>query len=434
MNDPTDIDPEHDVMSETEHRVAWHLTRVLMAFFAVVLVMVMADLSIDLTTLTGVSRDENGQVPASTTAPSQTPDDGGPESTTPPDSSTTTTLPFEARTFTLVATGDLLAHEYVADMAGFYGSDGGYDFNPMFRRVQPVLAGADLALCHLETPLSQDDSDLVYYPNFRVPFELADAIGAAGYDGCSVASNHSLDAGVSGVRATLGHLDRAGVAHSGMALEEADAGPAWFAPGSISVAHLSYTDIMNGASLPTDPPWLVGSLDPEKVVSDAEAAVEQGAEFVVVSIHWGIEYQSQPTDRQAEVSAQLLATPAVDLLIGHQAHVIQPVLQFSDKYAAIGLGNFLSNQPGDERRNCRPECPDSTQDGVIAWFAVADRPDGSVAVVDAGYVPTWVDRSTYEIVPLGMDNPPGADPAVLAESERRTSSVLEPTLRRITFD
>ncbi|HJM26785.1 MAG TPA: CapA family protein, partial [Acidimicrobiales bacterium] len=157
MNDPTDIDPEHDVMSETERRVAWHLTRVLMAFFAVVLVMVMADLSIDLTTLTGVSRDENGQVPASTTAPSQTPDDGGPESTTPPDSSTTTTLPFEARTFTLVATGDLLAHEYVADMAGFYGSDGGYDFNPMFRRVQPVLAGADLALCHLETPLSQDD-------------------------------------------------------------------------------------------------------------------------------------------------------------------------------------------------------------------------------------------------------------------------------------
>ncbi|MAG03143.1 MAG: poly-gamma-glutamate biosynthesis protein [Acidimicrobiaceae bacterium] len=434
MSDPTGIDPEHDVMSETERRVAWHLTRMLMAFFTVALVMIWADLSIDLTTLTGVSRDESGPAPATTTAPPQTPADGGSETSLPQGSPTTTTLPFEARTFTMVATGDLLVHEYVADMAGFYGSDSAYDFNPMFRRVQPVLAGADLAICHLETPLSEDNSDLVYYPNFRVPFELADAIGAAGYDGCSVASNHSLDAGASGVRATLSHLDRAGVAHSGMALDQAGAGPAWFAPGSISVAHLSYTDIMNGASLPTDPPWLVASLDPVKVVTDAEVAVAEGAEFVVVSIHWGIEYQSEPTDRQAEVSAQLLASPVIDLLIGHQAHVIQPVLQFSDKYAAIGLGNFLSNQPGDERRNCRPECPDSTQDGVVAWFAVADRPDGSVAVVDAGYVPTWVDRSTYEIVPLGIDNPPGADPAVLAESEGRTASVLEPPLRRITFD
>ncbi len=434
MSDPTGIDPEHDVMSETERRVAWHLTRMLMAFFAVALVMIWADLSIDLTTLTGVSHDENGPTPAATTAPSESPADGGSEATLPPEVPTTTTLPFEARTFTMVATGDLLVHEYVADMAGFYGNDGGYDFNPMFRRVQPVLAGADLAICHLETPLSEDNSDLVYYPNFRVPFELADAIGAAGYDGCSVASNHSLDAGVSGVRATLSHLDRAGVAHAGMALDETGAGPAWFAPGSISVAHLSYPDIMNGASLPTDPPWLVGSLDPVKVVADAEAAVAEGAEFVVVSIHWGVEYQSEPTDRQAEVSAKLLASPAIDLLIGHQAHVIQPVLRFSDKYAVIGLGNFLSNQPGDERRNCRPECPDSTQDGVVAWFAVADRPDGSVAVVDAGYVPTWVDRATYEIVPLGIDNPPGADPAVLAESEGRTASVLEPTLRRITFD
>jgi poly-gamma-glutamate synthesis protein (capsule biosynthesis protein) len=434
MSDPTGIDPEHDVMSETERRVAWHLTRMLMAFFAVALVMIWADLSIDLTTLTGVSHDENGPTPAATTAPSESPADGGSEATLPPEVPTTTTLPFEARTFTMVATGDLLVHEYVADMAGFYGNDGGYDFNPMFRRVQPVLAGADLAICHLETPLSEDNSDLVYYPNFRVPFELADAIGAAGYDGGSVASNRSLDAGVSGVRATLSHLDRAGVAHAGMALDETGAGPAWFAPGSISVAHLSYTDIMNGASLPTDPPWLVGSRDPVKVVADAEAAVAEGAEFVVVSIHWGVEYQSEPTDRQAEVSAKLLASPAVDLLIGHQAHVIQPVLRFSDKYAVIGLGNFLSNQPGDERRNCRPECPDSTQDGVVAWFAVADRPDGSVAVVDAGYVPTWVDRATYEIVPLGIDNPPGADPAVLAESEGRTASVLEPTLRRITFD
>lgn len=429
MSDPTGTDPRHDVMSPRERQVAWHLTRVLLAFMGVVLVMVMADLSVDLRGLTGVADSGSGPAPTTVTATGTGTTDSGDRQP-----ATTTTLPFEARTFTLVATGDLLVHEYVADMAGYYAGDGGFDFNPMFRRVQPVLAGADLAICHLETPLSADDSDLVYYPNFRVPFELADAVAAAGYDGCSVASNHSLDAGASGVRATLDHLDRAGVAHAGMALDQASAGPAWFAPGGVSVAHLSYTDILNGASLPTDPPWLVAALEPGSVIADAAAARAEGAEFVVVSIHWGEEYRSEPTDRQRTVAQQLLASPEVDLIVGHQAHVVQPVLQHSGKYAAVGLGNFLSNQPGDERRSCRPECPDSTQDGVIAWFAVADRPDGSVVVVDAGYVPTWVDRSTYEIVPLGLDEPPGADPAVLAESARRTASVMEPILHRVSFD
>ena len=130
----------------------------------------------------------------------------------------------------------------------------------------------------------------------------------------------------------------------------------------------------------------------------------------------------------------LLDSPDVDLLVGHHAHVPQPVVERDGEYAAVGLGNFLSNQPGDERRPCS-ECPAATQDGLIAWFAVADLPDGTVGVVDAGYVPTWVHRSsTYEIVPIGIDEPEGVDPATLAESARRTAEVVEPTLRRLTLD
>ena len=418
-----------DVMSAREQWVAWRITQLVLIGIAVVSVLTFGGFLSDLSPGGGGGTGGEGRAVSTSDQPVGT--DGVPTTSPAP---TSTTVAFEARTFTLVATGDLLVHEYVSDMAGFYGGDDGFDFNPMFRLVRPVLAGADLAICHLETPLSQDDADLVFYPNFRVPFELADAIASAGYDGCSVASNHSLDAGASGIRATLGHLDRAGVAHAGMSLVEADAGPAWFAPGSISVAHLAYTDIMNGASLPTDPPWLVGSLDADLVLADAAAAVAEGAEFVVVSIHWGEEYRIQPTDRQGLVAARLLASPDIDLLLGHHAHVVQQVLEIDGEYAVIGMGNFLSNQPGDERRSCRPECPDSTQDGIIAWFAVADRPDGSVGVIDAGYVPTWVDRSTYEIVPIGVNDPPTVDASVLAESAARTAAVVEPTLRRLDFD
>ena len=340
-----------------------------------------------------------------------------------------TTVP--VRTFTLMATGDIISHGAVAERADANVA-AGWDYSEMFRRVRPVLAGADLALCHLESPLSMDDEDLSFSGTFRVPSSLADAIAGAGYDGCSLASNHALDSGRSSVDATLHHLRRVGLGTAGMADTPEAAGPAWYEPGGIRVAHLSYTDLMNGRDLPTDPPWLVGHLDPAGVEADVAAAVADGAEFVVVSLHWGEEYRVQPTDRQAMLVDRLLAMPDLDLVLGHHAHVVQPVVRRDGKAAVIGLGNFLTNQPGDEENPCSA-CPPSTQDGFIAWFAVADGADGP-RVVDAGYVPTWVDREhAFEIVPIGIGDPGLVDPAVLAESAARTAAVVEPELRRLQF-
>jgi poly-gamma-glutamate synthesis protein (capsule biosynthesis protein) len=199
--------------------------------------------------------------------------------------SSTTGIPattVTVRTFTLVATGDIISHGAVAERADA-NVDEGWDYSEMFRRVRPVLAGADLALCHLESPLSMDDEDLSFSGTFRVPSSLADAIAGAGYDGCSLASNHALDSGRSSVDATLHHLRRVGLGTAGMADSADAAGPAWYEPGGIRVAHLSYTDLMNGRDLPTDPPWLVGHLDPAGVEADVAAAVADGAEFVIVS-------------------------------------------------------------------------------------------------------------------------------------------------------
>jgi|TARA_B100001105_G_scaffold156904_1_gene126048 poly-gamma-glutamate synthesis protein (capsule biosynthesis protein) len=351
------------------------------------------------------------------------------EPTLPKIEATSTTIP--VRTFTLVATGDIISHGAVAERADA-NVDDGWDYSEMFRRVRPILTGADLALCHLESPLSMDDDDLSFSGTFRVPSSLADAVAGAGYDGCSLASNHALDSGRSSVDATLHHLRRVGLGTAGMA-DSADAtGPAWYQPGGIRVAHLSYTDLMNSRDLPADPPWLVGYLAPAGVEADAAAAVADGAEFVVVSLHWGEEYRVQPTDRQAVLVDRLLAMPDVDLVLGHHAHVLQPVVRRDGKVAVIGLGNFLTNQPGDDENPCGP-CPPSTQDGMIAWFAVADGIDGP-SVVDAGYVPTWVDRDhAYEVVPIGIDDPEQVDPALLAESAARTAAVVEPELRRLEF-
>jgi poly-gamma-glutamate capsule biosynthesis protein CapA/YwtB (metallophosphatase superfamily) len=123
--------------------------------------------------------------------------------------------PAQSGRFTVAATGDLLIHTGVARQALADGGGRRYAFGPMFASVHSRLAGADLALCHIETPLVP--GPVRGYPSFRTPPALARAVREAGWDACSTASNHSLDAGQHGIGTTLRALDRAGLAHAGTA-------------------------------------------------------------------------------------------------------------------------------------------------------------------------------------------------------------------------
>jgi len=69
---------------------------------------------------------------------------------------------------TIAATGDLLIHMPIARQAQVYAGGHGYDFRPMLAPVKPLLAAADLAICHVETPLSADDTNISGYPVFRL--------------------------------------------------------------------------------------------------------------------------------------------------------------------------------------------------------------------------------------------------------------------------
>ncbi len=345
-----------------------------------------------------------------------------------PPADTTLSEENSVRSFTLAASGEILVHEFVADAAR--SSDGtSWNFEYMFDSVKQVFESADLSLCHLETPLSNDNSELSYYPNFEVPYQLADAISSAQYDGCSVASNHSLDAGTIGVTNTLNQLNRVGVQATGMSLSAEETSASFFEAEGISIAHLSVTDVLNNADLPTDPVWLIADLDIKRIVSDAEQARLEGADFIVVSIHWGEEYISTLSTHQEETVIELLDSEYIDLVLGHGTHVPQTVIFHNQKYGIAGLGNFLSNQPGDERRRCN-QCPPATQDGMIVWLEIEENENGRFFVVEASYYPTWVDRSTYEIILLGLSDTSELDSETLSASANRTAEVVEPILSR----
>lgn len=395
---------------DNERRVTWRLSQLLVlgAFFVLVSSFWNSEKS-----------EQTAQVDPSVTS----------ENSTTTAASDAINKPDDARSFTFAASGEILVHEFVADAAR--SSDGNsWDFMYMFESVQQVLVSADLSICHLETPLSENNSSLSYYPNFEVPYELADAISSAGYDGCSVASNHSLDTGIDGISSTLGHLQDAGIQTAGMRDEDRHSS-SLFEVNGITVTHLSVTDTLNGSSLPTRPPWLVSDLDIGRIILDAQGMRSSGAEFVIVSVHWGEEYISDLSDHQQETVKALLDSEYIDLVIGHGTHVPQSVIVHNEKYAVAGLGNFLSNQPGDERRRCS-ECPPATQDGMILWLEMEENEEGKIVVVQASYYPTWVDRTNYEIVLLDFHESSDISSETLLVSAERTANVVEPLLKRAT--
>ena len=365
-------------------------------------------------------RDEPDRVADAPAAPAEAVDDEDDEDDGAelPGTSTTTAPPEGPRTFTIAATGDLLIHEAVADAAS---TTGGWDFTPMFSHVAPILSGADLAVCHVETPMSPNNDRLSYFPAFIVPRELAAAIADAGYDTCSLASNHATDAGREGIVGTIAALDRAGVAHTGMALSAEDRGRVTLVEaGDATVAHLSYTYGFNNGELPADDAYLSNVIDENAILDEARRARGEGADFVVLSMHWGDNYDAAPNEMQTSLGSRMLASPDIDLILGHHAHVVQPVARIGDEYLVYGLGNFLSNQSPE---SC-DVCPVDTQDGVIVHLTVTeDSTSGEWRVSDIAHTPTWVDRSTYEIVDVLRGS--GRDPAVLAESAQRTASALE---------
>jgi poly-gamma-glutamate capsule biosynthesis protein CapA/YwtB (metallophosphatase superfamily) len=338
----------------------------------------------------------------------------------------TTAAPGPA-SFTMVASGDVLPHSSLVARARAYGSSTGrtYDFRPMLRPIKPIVSRADLAVCHIETPLSPTGRNLSGYPTFNGPLEIATALRDAGYDACSTASNHSLDQGAQGISGTLQVLDRAGLRHAGIARNPRETQPTMLTVKGARVAMLSYAYGFNGRKVPAAQPWRANQIDPARILADARAARRAGSQFTVVFLHWGQEYQTAPTPQQLSVARRLLADPSIDLILGHHVHVVQPARRIGGKWVAFGMGNLLSAQSA----SC---CPASTQDGVIMHVKVV-RSGNRYVVGQLNYIPTWVQHPSFRVLPVlqslahgGLD---AGTRSALTVSQRRTRTAMGPQVR-----
>ncbi|MFC8831186.1 CapA family protein [Streptomyces sp. NPDC057137] len=329
------------------------------------------------------------------------------------------------RGFTLVASGDVLPHDSVISRANADAGGAGHDFVPMFAGVKPVVSAADVAICHMETVYGPEGGPFTGYPSFKSPPEIAAALKATGYDSCSTASNHTLDAGAEGIGRTLGALDRAGVKHTGSARSaEEDNRPALLDAGGAKVAQLAYTYDTNGNPLPEGQPWAVDLIDEERIVADSRAARAAGADVVVVSMHWGTEWQTAPDEKQLELGERLTASttggrPDIDLIIGTHVHAPQAYEKVNGTWIVYGMGDQIA---GDMINNAGEFDPRGTQGSIGRFtFAPPAVKGERWAVTKAEFVPQAMDNSVGRVVNLSqaLDDDPSRD------DYRATRSAIE---------
>ncbi|MGH8921351.1 MAG: CapA family protein, partial [Actinomycetes bacterium] len=254
-----------------------------------------------------------------------------------------------ARPFTLVATGDIIPYPSIIERAALDAGGDGHDFRKILGGVKAVVSAADMAVCHHEIPYGEPGGPFTGYPTFKAPHQLADALKDTGYDSCSTASNHTLDAGYPGLARTLDHLDRVGIKHTGSARGAAEAeAPVLIEAGGAKVAQLSYTYGTNGIPVPEGKPWSVNLIDQRRIIADARAARAAGAHVVVLSVHWGTEWQTAPDQQQLELARALTASrtdagPDLDLILGTHNHVPQPYEKVNGTWVVYGMGDQVAS-------------------------------------------------------------------------------------------
>lgn len=322
---------------------------------------------------------------------------------------------------TIVSTGDVLLHERLWVTARRDGHGGRWDFAPLMAPIRPLVASADVAICHLETPLADPAGPYLGFPRFSGPPQIAAALKRTGYDACSTASNHSLDHGEAGVRRTLAMLDKVGLRHAGTARTAAEAAATTMLEvRGVKIALLSYSYGFNGIRHPGGKTWLANQLDAARIRARAVQARKAGANIVVLACHWGDEYRHTPNAQQLELGPALLRHPDIDLVVGHHAHVVQPMEKVGEEWIGYGAGNLIA---------AHRTPVDANSEGLLSRFTFERRADGRWTAVKAEYAPLLItDELPVRVLDVRRElAKPDLRPALRARLEqalRRTDEVV----------
>lgn len=256
----------------------------------------------------------------------------------------------ESPTVSFLAVGDNLYHQCMLDDAK---SNDDYDFTKYYQNIKKYIK-ADYCFVNQETILGGGTPS--GYPLFNSPDSVADDLEKTGFNIINGATNHAYDQGVSGILHSIDVFNKhPQLTYLGLYKnEEEKQNIKIIKKNGIKIALLSFNQYVNGVTYQKEIPYMINFH--ESIMWDNIQKAKQQADIIIVSCHWGSEYDNEPNSFQREM-AQKIVDAGADVIIGTHTHTLQDVeyITAQDGHKALvaySLGNFISGMLND---NCQLE-------------------------------------------------------------------------------
>ena len=249
-----------------------------------------------------------------------------------------------------LAAGDNLVHRSIFEQAHKRANNLDYDFTYAYSNAADLVDAADLAMINQETLICNGLIEPSDYPYFNSPPQLGDHMLYIGFDIFTIANNHVLDYGQTGLENCLDYWDsRPKALVAGVYRDKDDKeNIRTITCNDITFSILSYTENTNGNYLPDGSTMIIGDACDIEGIEDDIIQAKRVSDICVVALHWGTEDSDEVSQNQRE-TAQKLADAGADVIVGTHPHVLRKIEMIDRKdgektLCAYSLGNFISGQ------------------------------------------------------------------------------------------
>ena len=297
----------------------------------------------------------------------------------------------EPITFTLTSLGDTLCHN-TQYWDAYNSKTDEYDFSYVYEDIKNYTLSSDITIGSLETTFAGKEKGYSNYPTFNTPDSLATALKDIGVDVVSLAGNHALDYGYTGLCRTIDVFDNIGLSHLGTYKTAEDQEKILIKDvKGVKIAFINYTYGTNGIPLPSGKDFCVNLIDKDFIKKQINQAKEQNVDMIVACMHWGTEYRTTANSEQENL-ANFLFKNGVDVVLGNHPHVLEPMEKKTitlqdgttkDVFVVYALGNFTADQ--------RDEI---TRDSAILNLTITKNSNGKISIDKVNYIPIYMYKNT----------------------------------------
>ena len=297
----------------------------------------------------------------------------------------------EPITFTLTSLGDTLCHN-TQYWDAYNSKTDEYDFSYVYEDIKNYTLSSDITIGSLETTFAGKEKGYSNYPTFNTPDSLATALKDIGVDVVSLARNHALDYGYTGLCRSIDIFDNIGLSHLGTYKTAEDQEKILIKDvEGVKIAFINYTYGTNGIPVPSGKDFCVNLIDKDFIKKQINQAKEQNVDMIVACMHWGTEYRTTANSEQKDL-ANFLFENGVDVILGNHPHVLEPMEKKTitlqdgttkDVFVVYALGNFTADQ--------RDEI---TRDSAILNLTITKNSDSKISIDKVNYVPIYMYKNT----------------------------------------